>query len=162
MGQATSSKGGFGSTPKLSGPTQKNEEPPQPTAPPPPEPEAETPQPPLEQAQVETWFQELKAEPQTEGQVKALLNYPWQLEEEVIVFQLPNQTMGDSFQKLAEVIRQHLKQKSGRKKIGLDFRINKASQGSTKPYTEAEKWNYLKEKNPALEKLGQRLDLGPQ
>lgn len=90
-----------------------------------------------------------------------LLNNPYELEGDKITVSIPNEALVASFEKFRSDLLLHLRDSLKNDHIKLESKIVELEKEKML-YTDREKFNYLKEKYPALKDLQDKLGLDPE
>lgn len=90
-----------------------------------------------------------------------MLKNPYQLEGHTITVSIPNEALVSSFERFRADLLQHIRNALKNDHITLQSKVVEVAQEKMR-YTDREKFNYLKEKYPALKDLQDKLGLDPE
>lgn len=90
-----------------------------------------------------------------------LLEEPYRLQDHQITVSIPNEALELTFEKFRSDLLQHLRDKLQNDQITLNSQVIEIKREKMR-YTDREKFDYLKEKYPALRDLQEKLGLDPE
>ena len=111
---------------------------------------------------LQTCWQDYLAKQKEAGRDKvvALLKEPYELQDNKVVLKLANEVLHITFNEIKAELQQYLRQKLKNGTIVLEARVTEIEEEQM-IYTNREKFDYLKKKYPALQKLQDELGLDP-